>query len=339
MRPLAFVASERHYVDHLAPLWHALPPDGRGPFWCSTRQAYDRATARGVPAERWRPGGRALKAARRYGHVAVAGWGDTRLLTWRPRLVLCEHGAGQSYTGTAAGHPHYAGGRQRDRVDVFLCPSWPAHRANEAVARPGQRVVMVGPMRLDPWLGRPRQARDPDGPPTVAVSFHWNCNLVPETRWAFPHYADAVETLADDTGMTVVGHAHPRAWPTLRAFYEKVGIPAWPDFDTVLDSADVYVCDNSSTLYEFAATGRPVVVLNAPWYRRDVRHGLRFWEYADVGVNVSSPAELAEAVRWADLDLSPNRDRRNDICHALFGRYADGRAAPRAAELLEDVLP
>lgn len=338
MRPLAFVASEPHYVDHLAPLYGALTPAERGPFWTSTRPAYDRAARHGIDPERWRPGGRATRAARQHTHVAVAGWGDTRLLTWRPRLVLCEHGVGQSYAGSATGHPHYAGGRGRDAVDVFLCPSWPAYRANQAVARPGQRVAMIGPMRLDRWAGR-SFSRHRSGTPTVAVSFHWNCNLLPETRWAFPTYSSAVETLADDTGMTVVGHGHPRAWPTLRTFYEQAGIPTWPDFDTVLDAADVYVCDNSSTIYEYAATDRPVVVLNAPHYRRDIQHGLRFWGCADVGVNVSSPTELAEAVRWADLDLSPTRDRRHQIIHDLFGRYADGHAAERAAELLRDVLP
>ena len=50
-------------------------------------------------------------------------------------------------------------------------------------------------------------------------------------------------------------------------FYEAHGIEYVPDFDDVLRRADVYACDNSSTLYEFASTGRPVVVLNAPWYR------------------------------------------------------------------------
>jgi hypothetical protein len=49
--------------------------------------------------------------------------------------------------------------------------------------------------------------------------------------------------------------------------------------------AAVYVCDNSSSMYEFAATGRPVVVLDLPegrikgiGYRRNINHGLRFWD-------------------------------------------------------------
>ena len=58
------------------------------------------------------------------------------------------------------------------------------------------------------------------------------------------------------------------------------------DFDEVMERSTLYICDNSSTLYEFASTGRPVVVLNAPWFRRDIEHGLRFWEHADVGVSV-----------------------------------------------------
>ena len=85
---------------------------------------------------------------------------------------------------------------------------------------------------------------------------------------------------------TVLGHGHPRILDQLMPVYEELGIEPAYTFEEVLDRASVYCCDNSSTLFEFASLDRPVVVLNPPWYRREVEHGLRFWEAATVGVQV-----------------------------------------------------
>ena len=232
------------------------------------------------------------------GDVAViASYGDltrVRRAGFR-RIVLMQHGAGQSYGGDrrTAHNPCYAGGDDNHDVGLFLVPN--EHAAKRWRQRyPEASVEVVGCPRLDVLPNRVSVAATVDrASPVVAVSFHWNGYKCPEWRSAFDWYKRAVIDLARE--VTVIGHAHPRR-KDLRAWYESHGIEYVPDFDDVLRRADIYACDNSSTLFEFASTGRPVIVLNAPWYRLEADHGLRFWSSSRVGVNVNEPADLVAAI-------------------------------------------
>ena len=163
----------------------------------------------------------------------------------------------------------------------------------------------------------------------VAVSFHWQGYECPEWRNALPWYRSAIVALSKE--VHVIGHAHPNQPREAIRFYEAHGIEYVPDFDDVLRRADVYACDNSSTLYEFASTGRPVVVLNAPWYRKEADHGLRFWDAANVGVNVEEPKFL----RLARSTQSWRYPSIYDATHALDTVYAYRTgAAQRAADAI-----
>ena len=166
--------------------------------------------------------------------------------------------------------------------------------------------------------------------PVVAVSFHWNYHGIPEMRSAFDWYSKAVVELAKE--VTVIGHGHPKR-KDLPDWYRAHGIEYVADFFEVCRRADVYACDNSSTLFEFASTGRPVVVLNAPWYFDgiDVRahHGLRFWDASQVGRNVRDPGRLAWAVDDAMRFDWPFQEDCLDIVYA----YRTG-AAQRAADAI-----
>lgn len=330
MEPVGFYASERHYIDHLAPIWHALQPEERAWFVTGSQAAYRHAQTLGLPVELDR------KSKRRHiGHVVVASFNDLRAHA-RHRLVFVEHGAGQTYPVGEAGHSHYAGGRARRNVDLFICPSERVAQANRA-AYPDAAAVAVGSPRLDALLGEPPRPRN--GAPTIAVSFHFDCKLsVPEARWAYPFFADAVAHLQEDTGWPVLGHAHPRVFGILSQFYEQHGIEPVANFDEVCARANVYACDNSSTIFEFAALDRPVVLLNAPWYRRYVEHGLRFWEYADIGWQIDDPTMLPAGVQLAWEDQPDIRARRRAVSAALFGPL-DGGASARAAAALRAHLP
>lgn len=239
------------------------------------------------------------------------------------RVAYLEHGMGQTYGNM----PGYPGGRGRQHVGLFLSPN--EHAASrDREAYPGARVEVVG----DPALAS-LPHREP-GPPAVAVSFHWPCTLAPEAGTALRHYRGVLGELA--VQVPLIGHGHPRAAAQLERLWTGLGVEWVPDWHEVLRRADLYVCDNSSTLYEFASTGRPVVVLNAPWYRREVEHGLRFWQAADVGVQVDHPEQLEPAVRYALTDPPEQRRLRNQALRLVYAHPHD--AAERAARALEDWL-
>jgi len=307
------LASERHFVDHLAPVWLAMPDDLRGRFLVADRTLVRHAAGRGIEA---------VPATRTSNPMLVASYGDQmrgRRLGART-FISMEHGAGQSYGGDprSARHGSYAGGRDRDDTALFLVPNEQA-ASRWRVACPTADVAVVGSPKLDTL-----PAREPGPGPVVALGFHWPCAIAPEARTAFPHYRSMVPSLT--RGFRVLGHGHPRFMGRLSSFYRSAGIEPVEDFDDVLRRADLYVCDNSSTLFEFAATGRPVVVLDAPWYRRDVQHGLRFWDAATVGFQVDDPADLAGTVEAALGDPPWQRTERERVIASVYARPVEGAA-------------
>lgn len=311
------VATERHFVDHIAPVWQALPDEYRGDFLVPY-QLRVHAEKRGIV-----PTITSHRDTHRRGPMIVASFGDMRRSPIRP-VAYMEHGAGQSYGNN---HTSYIGGPGRERVGLFLAPNSVVMEANQR-DWPIARHARVGSPRLDRWLGH----RPGNDEPVVAVSFHWDCKVAPEARSAWNTYHVAVRDLARRFPK-VIGHAHPRVFSTLRTSYKAWGIEPVEDFEEVLARADVYVCDNSSTMFEFGATGRPIVVMNAPWYRRDVEFWPRFWYGADAGPNVNTPEELAPAIRAALATPDPWADRRGTIMSTVLGPL-DGRASERAADAI-----
>lgn len=329
--PVDFVVSERQYADHLLPIWFALSEEERGTFYwqADVERHLIEAGVEGWALRR----GKVPPSTTRL--TVVASYND--LIVSRPRpIVLVNHGVGQIYRGDprAARHPAYSGGEQREDVVLLLCPSERDARVNRE-RYPDQHSEVVGCPKLDRWQGRrslgDRDAVSRSRDPVVAVSFHFPLGLCPETMWAFPEYFKAVAELGRHRH--VIGHGHPRAWDRLLPFYEEAGIEPVKHFGDVLDRADVYVCDNSSTIYEFASTDRPVVLLNSAMYRRDVEHGLRFWECADVGVQVDRPEDLAAAIDEALEDPPERAAIRRRISADLYA-WRDGRCARRAADAI-----
>lgn len=309
------LAREPHHAAHLYSTWLALPKSLRGKFYVHPRML-DEAKAAGVEAidvqEAPNPGPLTL----------VASYRDLKWARDLGRLVIySEHGAGQSYAGVKSGS--YIGAIDRAGVVGVLVPGHDAARRHTAV-HPTIPTFPVGCPKLDRWHG----VAAPSGRPVVAISHHWDCNLCPETKGAFRFYKGALPKLAEE--FDLIGHAHPRLLPILKPEYERVGIEVVRDFDEVIERATVFCIDNSSTMYEWAALDRPVVVLNAPWYRRKVNHGLRFWSHADVGPMVNGPKELSAAIHRAIEDPPEVAARRREIVADVYAAV-DGKGAPRAA--------
>jgi len=315
---------EPQFLDHLAPVWRALPERGR---FLVPPELLGRATGLGVAAEPLRVDMRRPAAGDPARRALVASYGDmkkARRLGYGSFAFL-EHGIGQSYNGDhhSARHPSYAGGMDRADVDLFLVPNETAAAAWRA-AYPRAAVVIVGSPRLD---ALPRRGPGPGS--VVAVSFHVSFSFSPETHSAYGHFREALPGLAKR--YQVIGHAHPRWADTMVREYRRLGIPFVPDFADVCRQADVYVCDNSSTLYEFASTSRPVVVLNQPTYRRNVNHGLRFWEAATVGVQVEQPGDLIAGVEAALADPVERQRDRETALNIVYGLRTNGAAAAATA--------
>lgn len=308
------LASLPHYFDHLAPVWNALPPWERGLFGV-TADLEGRADKAGITVVS------ASDVQGRTGPALVAGYRDIMGLP-RRQLVLLEHGAGQTYPGDAPYHP---GGRSRERVGLYLCPSERIAQLNRD-AYPSARAVAVGCPKLDQYIGQPYGS-------AIAVAFHWRATVCREAGTAFYEFAEALARLA--RSRRLIGHGHPRAWRFLEAFYRSVGIEPVREFAEVAERAELLIVDNSSIGWEWAALDRPLVWLNSRYWRRDLVAWPRFWEHADAGVQCDDPGRLVEALKRAQTDPPEVQTRRLAAARAIYA-YRDGSSAARAAVAIVD---
>lgn len=303
--------SEPHYADHILPIWEALPEEYRG--------------VKGK-AGGYRPDPRRV--------ALVASWHDLQPLRGSQKMIYVEHGAGQSYEGDekSAHWPGYSGsGGQRHGPSVigYLCPS-----ERVAAKWTNAPAAVVGCPKLDRFINAwPEHTYG-----IVTFAWHWDCQVAPESRSAFAHYEAVLpEVVArlKKQGLEVWGHAHPKWYGALDWRLEAAGLEVHRDVDEVLRSTGVLVMDNSSLMYEVAALGRMVYVLNAPWYRRDINHGLRFWE-AIPGLMIDEPEELLEAQIYVDLVDGEWASWAEAATRYAYGDSLDGKASERAAAQVVD---
>ena len=323
--PITMYANKVNYVDHLAPIYSAL--NGRATFEVSSPALREYCRQKGIEARLHRPvsgissGVLVLATVYPSGMMRAFGLGK--------QLVLVNHGSGQGWAGNP--HSSYAGGPRRGQFALILEPGAdPAERDRRAC--PKSRVVAIGCPKLDRWADYEK--------PTditrqvIAIGFHMPTMVCPESRGAFPHYKavlPAVVAWCREQGHEVLGAGHPTMWGTLLPYWESLGVEPVADWDDVMERATLYVRDQCSTIYEFAALDKPVVVLNAPWYRRDVEHGLRFWACADVGVQCDGPEGLVPAIEAALADPPEQQEKRRAAVRRVYA-HLDGRATERAVE-------
>lgn len=325
-----FLAGEPHFLDHLLPVWRALDPEDRGTFYVRPGAA-ERATLEleeppTVVDELREESGRLLYL------VSLGDWRRSGRGKLRP-VALGQHGAGQSYGNR---HASYPGGIGFERAVGFVVPN---HFAAQRWRRryPSTPIAVVGCPKIDALDLAPV----PELPPTAALSFHWRCKVAPEAGTVFDHYRKSLGRIRaelEGAGVRLLGHAHPNLSKEARPIFEEAGIEWLPTFAEVVERAHLYACDNSSTLFEFAALDRPVVVLNGPAFRKNVRHGLRFWDAAPVGVNVEGPAELAAGILTA-LEEPPELVAHRERALGHVYAFRDGTATARTIGALLRMSP
>lgn len=296
MKVHAFARYE-HFMAHLAPIWDELPHGLKG--WKCLDVSRQPMPPQSEPDD----------------IVMIAGADDAFI---DRRLVYVEHGAGQRYVNfeSEKARKHY--GIPSERVIAHIVPRQQMVDESPVPAFAAGAPICDG----HPLFGEPD---------TVAISFHWNAHRVcPEATNALAHYINDLGRLVVQwrrQGLHVYGHHHPR-FPAMAHHWEALRVPVI-SADEIRQRVNVLIADNTSLAYEMAYLGRNVVSLNAPWFRRDVEHGLRFWSHVP-GVAVDSPAELA--------DLNPSNLKgawRGETTEYVYGRAMNyGLDGKRAAAWL-----
>lgn len=281
---IGFLASLEAYRQHLRPVAERLDDV----VWVETPHAFTRQ--RVAPhADIW------ITAAER-DHAVVRRLGTP--------TVFMEHGCGLEWfqparlanvmTAAAIAAPHeHAASRYR-------------------AARRGVPVTVVGTPKMDQLLQVPR----PQGT-TVAVAFHWS-GVRRQRRAVWWSYRRALRQLA--AVVPVIGHAHPRVATESKAFYGTLGIEWVPSLTEVVARATVYAVDAGSTLYEWAALGRPAVALDRPPGLLPCPSGLApvVGPTATPDTLVATVADVLRCDRWAAQRLAATAE-----LYPYLGRATD----------------
>lgn len=332
-KPIDFFARRVHFVDHMAPIWKALDASERGAFYVPNYILEYARQTHGIDAVGLESRSKITAihcAPPGTTPVFVSAYGDMdvmfKLGPHRP-VIMMEHGVGLTFN-----HPGYAGGiGLRRNVQFFLAPNqFIARKTAKALGRVSQ--VVVGTPKLDAF-STTKVTKGHEGKPIVCVSFHWNGEKVcAEAGNAFAHYRKILPELAKQNEFTVIGHGHPKYQYVLKPAFEEAGIEFVEHFSEVMERADVYVNDCSSTMYEFLVTGKPVVIMNAPWFRKDVHFGIRFWDYSNVGPQVEEAEELIPTIGRVCEDADEWKAAREKAVADLYPFL--GCSAARAAGAL-----
>lgn len=285
------------YWDHLRPVWDALSLAERGEVVVLPQTKYvnpvtDAAPGSSLPPQYW------MTSSYRDSYAA-------EILGMRP-LVRFDHGIGL-YGGTGAGCS----------VKLFACQNqfvYDGHNQGRV------RCEIVGTPKMDLLAAIPHPR---NGAPVVGMSVHWTAQKPFVADWA-----KAANALARGGEFEVLAHAHPRA--QMDGALERIGdAEIVPDFIDVVRRADVYVIDNSSTMYEWAALDRPVVILDRPAVRASEMRDLY-----PVGVHCNLQ-DLAAAISTALEDDEERVAERAAIREGLYPYW--GCSVQRTLEVLRSL--
>jgi hypothetical protein len=225
-------------------------------------------------------------------------------------IILIEHGIGLTF-GKAA----YADGvGQRNLFDLLPVPN--QHTSDKVSPEMLKPHPVIGMPKMDKYFGQNYILNTET--PTIGIAFHHGDqnSVPPEVGSAWEYWLPLLPALAKK--YNILGHYHPLSNPALLDEYKKLGIRTTSNFNDIMEQADIYLNDCSSTMYEFLVTGKPVVILNAPWFRKHVNYGIRFWEYTDIGPMVDSERHLERGIESLLIDPALYSKQRTKAVADLF---------------------
>ncbi|MCC2981552.1 hypothetical protein [Sphingomonas sp. IC4-52] len=253
-----------------------------------------------------------------------------RLGATHPRLIYSPHGFGDRARGFI---PRIA------TFDLVLLagPKTAARMLEAGLVREGG-YALTGSVKLDTaeHIARTTALPFAKTQTTVLYNAHKEPKLTSWHRFVEPMLAG----FAADPSMNLIVAPHVKLFrrrsEALRSRWRARSTPNVlidPGSDRSVDmsyaaAADIYVGDVSSQVYEFLASPRPCVFLNA--HGIDWRDDPSFahWHLGDV---VDDPADLMTAIRAAPERHALYRERQEAMAKASLGDTSPG-AAERAAE-------
>lgn len=254
----------------------------------------------------------------------------------RPRLIYSPHGFGDRARGFI---PRIA------TFDFVLVAGEKTARRMlaEGLIRPGA-YALSGSVKLETGAKIAETATTlfPNSAPTVLYNPHKAPKLTSWHRFIEPMLAGFARD--DSLNLVVAPHVKlfRRRGEAVRDRWRarsSANILVDPGSDRSVDCsyaalADIYVGDVSSQVYEFLATPRPCVFLNA--YGLDWRDDPSFahWHLGDV---VEDPADLMAAIHAAPVRHHLYRARQEAMARATLGDQSIG-AARRAADAVAAFL-
>ncbi|MDP1027539.1 hypothetical protein Q5H91_09970 [Sphingomonas sp. KR1UV-12] len=258
-----------------------------------------------------------------------------RLGVDRPRLIYSPHGFGDRARGFI---PRIA------TFDYVLLagPKTEARMLREGLVRPGD-YALTGSVKLETGErlrdAEPLRLAAPG--PTVLYNPHKEPRLTSWHRFVEPLLAGFAAQ--DDMNLVVAPHVKlfRRRTAAVRARWEGRSTPSIlidTGSDRAVDTsyvaaADIYVGDVSSQVYEFLATPRPCVFLNAHRIAWRDDPSFAHWHLGDV---VDDPTDLMAAIRAAPARHALYRDRQAALAAASLGDHH--RSAARAADAIMGYL-
>jgi CDP-glycerol glycerophosphotransferase len=235
------------------------------------------------------------------------------------------------------------------RWDLLLSPNpYSTERLRGAFRFPGP-VPETGYPRNDVLSGPDRDAVRakvrarlgiPDGTTAVLYAPTWRDDLVLDgdggRDFELPvDLADFRDRLGEDHVLLVRLHNIVASRLELDPGLPVVDVSADPDISGLYLAADVLVTDYSSSMFDFAVTGKPILLFtyDLERYRDDLR-GF-YVDIADVapGPLLRTSRELVDALRDVDAVVTSCADRYADF-RATFCALEDGHASDRVLDLL-----